>query len=272
VPAPELVLQYFEVLAWPFVTATALIVFRDPLSGLVDRVRSVSAFGASAELAAEERREKADLQAALTEGAAVLGAAEGNEADVAVNEVPATPGQGAQPSVTDDRVPGARSPDSDDDGQSESGLDRLREEVEERRSKQAETRRRRHAIEAIIREAAEWGHARGVAGVDVSGTHIMWDGDVPRLKAPSVLTAQAQALRSRSPREMTRRAEQAMLDEVARNPYAVNLERRAADLSERVARARVTVAIDPAYVKGLENELEEVRGKLRAVNPFSAYI
>jgi len=245
VSVAELVLRYVEALAWPVVVGTVAFYLREPLQGLVRKVRKASFGGAEVNFA---EREEASLRAELEESAPLLGAV----------DPPAAPADAGAPSEPEDAPPSATSPEGAlatggvPDG---SGI-----------------RVRREAIEDLVRKAAEWGQARGEAGLDVSGTRIEWGGAAPRLHtppAPSLTTSPKAAKR----RDNSRRVWAALAEELADNPYAINLEKRAAELTSRLARAKAGGA-EGGFIDrlALEQELDDVRSKLRQVHPTSGYL
>jgi hypothetical protein len=162
VDVAELVLQYLRALAWPIVVGAALYYLRQPLRDLVRQLRKASFGGAEVAFGAAEEE---SLDAELKESAPVLGAAKHVDVEPSAGQEPQAP-----PEPGDADPDGDASP-PDDQGHTESDLT---------------VRLAREAMEDLVLRAAEWGHARGVAGGEISGTRIEWTGDTPRLVTSSV--------------------------------------------------------------------------------------
>lgn len=148
----EQVVKLVQALAWPVVVLTAVWLLRHRLRDLLDRTGTVKFPGgewqARADLAAKEE----NLAEEVEQSAAVLV----GETGQAPPSDPAESSNGKPPAEVSTEKPTSPTPDI-----------------------------QREALEDLVQRAAEWGAARGRAGMGVEGTVVRWNKDGPRLVVPS---------------------------------------------------------------------------------------
>ena len=145
----RLVLEYMDALKWPILAVVALVIFRKPISELIDRIRTMKATvgGSSVELEAA-RRQMEDAAEAVAEE--VL--AEGGGGPPAPGGLETRGGEtrGGRPGATPEERAAA-------------GAARGRALSPETYERVARTReRRRREIEALMRTAVEYGWLTGL--------------------------------------------------------------------------------------------------------------
>jgi hypothetical protein len=166
----ELTAALVDSLAWPLLVYLLLRLFKDPVAKLIPRVKRF-AFG-GAELEVGDLKQKEDnLDREVEKSGPVLVAKE--------NSLSHSAGTGSSPAGAGTEQPAP--PETDPaEGAPVGELAPLSDLQHE-------------AFEDIVQRAAEWGAARGRAGLGVEGTAVEWNDEMPRLIIPRIAPVRGRA-------------------------------------------------------------------------------